>query len=77
MNVRSEKVSVRQAAIELGVSENAVRERMRRGLYPIGVFIPKHISLKKHDRFEIYRSKLDRFLGKEHSIEDLCTNDKA
>lgn len=65
MNKINEKVPLKQAALELGVTENAVRERMRRGIYPIGVYIPKHISKKKNDRFEIYRSKLDKFLGKE------------
>lgn len=55
------RVSVKQAAAEIGITPPAVRERMRRGLLDIGVYIPKKALGLRADKFEIYRLKLDRW----------------
>ena len=62
---KSEKVPINEAAAELGITAACLRERMRRGIYPIGLYIPKKLSGCKEDRFEVYRSKLDKFLEKD------------
>lgn len=59
------RVSIKQAAAEIGISPPAVRERMRRGLLDIGVYTPKKALGRKVDQFEVYRLKLDRW-KKEH-----------
>ncbi len=61
----TERVELKEAAELLGVSIPCLRERMRRGIYPIGLYIPKKESGNKRDAFEVYRSKLNKFLGKE------------
>lgn len=58
----SERVTVEQAARELGLAPQGVREYMKRGLIDIGVVLPAVQGEKK--RYVIFRSKLDRFLGK-------------
>lgn len=59
-----ERVRIPDAAKELGMSEQAVREHMRRGLFDIGDFIPKEKTGKKQDTFYVYRPKLDKHLGR-------------
>lgn len=59
-----ERVKMQDAAKELGMSEPAVREHMRRGLFDIGDYIPKEMTGKKQDEFHVYRPKLDRHLGR-------------
>jgi len=59
-----ERVPIKQAAQELGMSRQAVREHMRRGLFDIGDYIPKERTGKKQDSFYVYRPKLDRHLGR-------------
>ncbi|WP_329808957.1 hypothetical protein [Enterocloster citroniae] len=59
-----ERVKVSDAAKELGMSKQAVREHMRRGLFDIGDYIPKEKTGKKQDEFHIYRPKLDKHIGK-------------
>lgn len=65
---RSVKVPIQVAAEVLGVSQSCVRERMRRGIYPIGLYISKKQSGRTQDRFEIYRTKLEAFIGRELDI---------
>lgn len=60
-----ERVSIKQAAKELGMSPQAVREHMRRGLFDLGDYIPKDKTGKKTDEYHVYRPKLDKHLGKE------------
>ncbi|MCI5792816.1 MAG: hypothetical protein MR011_06090 [Lachnospiraceae bacterium] len=62
---KCERVPIKVAAEVLGVSVLCVQERMRRGIYPIGQFISKKQSGKRYDRFEIYKPKLEAFIGKE------------
>ncbi len=60
----SERVNVKQAAAELGMSPQGVREYMKRGLIDLGVVLPNTKGKGKLQYF-IYRDKLDRVLGKE------------
>lgn len=57
-----ERVSVTQAAKELGMSPMAVRIRMERGLLDIGECFPSITG--KQTRYYIYRDKLDKVLGR-------------
>ncbi|MDE6314047.1 MAG: hypothetical protein K2M46_10620 [Lachnospiraceae bacterium] len=62
-------ISVDQAANEMGISPQAVRERMKRGLVDLGDVVPimerkgrkKSQSSQKY-RYYIYRNKLDKWL---------------
>ena len=59
----SERVTVKQAAAELGMSPQGVREHMKRNLFevPIG-YVTKTSS---QYTYHIYRRMLDKHLGKE------------
>lgn len=61
----SERVSLPAAALELGCSQQAVREHMKRGIWDLGSVVPvwKSKSRRKYS-YHIYRHKLDRHLGK-------------
>lgn len=61
----SERVSVLDAARELGCGPQAVREHMKRGIWDLGEVIPPEKLGKKTWGYYIYRSKLDRILGKD------------
>lgn len=63
----TERVDLKEAAELLGVSVPCLRERMRRGIYPIGLYASKKQTGGKRDLFEVYRSKLNAFLGKEET----------
>lgn len=60
---KSERVSVKQAAAELGMSPQGVREHMRKNLFevPIG----EVTKPGNRYQFHIYRRMLDKHLGKE------------
>lgn len=58
----TERVSVLQAAKELGVAPQAVRIQMQRGLLDIGEVLPSIQGSRK--QYWIYRTKLDKILGK-------------
>ena len=60
---QSERVSVRQAAKELGVAPQAVRVQMQRGKLDIGVVMPSIQGEKT--QYWIYRNKLNKVLGRE------------
>lgn len=58
----SERVTVQQAAKELGLAPQGVRVQMQRGMLDIGRVVP---SVRGNgQRYLIYRDKLDRELGK-------------
>ena len=61
----SERVSVEQAAKEIGIAPQGLREYMKRGLIDIGVVLPNLNGKGKSKRYLISRSKLDRYLGRE------------
>lgn len=60
----SEKVRLLDAAAELGISQQSVREHMRRGIWDLGEVVPPSKSGKKNWEFHIYRPKLNKQLGK-------------
>ncbi len=62
----SERVSVVQAARELGCSPQAVREHMKRGIWDLGeVVTPKQKGRPANSySYYIFRRKLDNILGK-------------
>ena len=62
----SNRVTVAQAAQELGIPAQALRERMKRkigGIATIGEVLPP-LNGKGHLSYLIYRDRLDRYLGK-------------
>lgn len=59
-----ERVSVAQAAQELGIAPQAVREYMKRGLIDIGLVLPSLEGHTKKNQYLIFRRKLDRYTGK-------------
>lgn len=62
----SERVSLKDAAAELGCSQQCVREHMKRGVWDLGSVVrnPDKRSNKQYSYY-IYRRKLDKILGKE------------
>ena len=61
----SNRVSVTQAARELGMAPQGLREHMKRGLIDIGFVVPHPVSKQKKFDYFIYRDKLNKVLGKE------------
>ena len=61
----SERVSVEQAAKEIGIAPQGLREYMKRGLIDIGAVLPNISGKGKSKRYLISRSKLDKYLGRE------------
>lgn len=59
----SNRVTIKEAAVELGMSEQGVRECMKRNLIDIGVVMPA-LNGSKQLSYHIYRDKLNRHLGK-------------
>lgn len=59
----SERVSVLQAAKELGVAPQGVRVQMKRGKLDIGIVVPSVRG--NREQYWIFRDKLDKVLGKE------------
>lgn len=59
----SERVSLKDAAAELGCSQQSVREHMKRGIWDLGNVVLS--AGGKHYTYYIYRRKLDKVLGKE------------
>lgn len=64
-----ERVSLIQAAKELGMAPQGVREYMKRKLIDIGDVLPCANGADKY-RYFIYRDKLDAYLGK---VKHECT----
>lgn len=60
--VLSERVSVKQAAKELGMAPQGVRMQMLKGYIDIGCVLPAVQG--EGNRYHIYRDKLDKHLGK-------------
>lgn len=62
-----ERVTIEQAAQELGVSKQSVREHMKRKLWDIGDALSPAQTGKTLWEYHIYRHKLNRHLGREDS----------
>lgn len=60
-----ERVRMADAAKELGVSPQAVREHMKKKLWNLGDVLSPKQTEKKQWEYHIYRAKLDKHLGKE------------
>lgn len=58
----SERVTVKQAAKELGIAPQGVRVQMQRGKLDIGRVVPSVTG--EGNRYLIFRNKLDRELGR-------------
>lgn len=58
-----DRVPLNQAAKELGMAPQGVREYMKRGLIDIGMVLPN--KNKTGYQYFIYRRKLDKVLGKQ------------
>lgn len=65
----TKRVTVAEAARELGVGQQCVREHMKRGLWPIGYADSPKITGGKDWEYYIFRDKLDKFLGKDAANE--------
>lgn len=62
MNTATERVPLHKAAEEIGMSQQGLREYMKRGKIDIGYVLP---SLTGHqNNYIIFRDKLDAYLGK-------------
>lgn len=48
----------------LGVSQQAVREHLKRGLWDFGECIPKKVRGKETNEYNIYRAKLEAYIGR-------------
>lgn len=59
--MQKERVPLLQAAKELGIAPQGLREYMKRGLIDLGAVMP---GSGKRKNYLIYRDKLDRVLGK-------------
>lgn len=60
-----ERVSLIEAAKEIGCAPQAVREHMKRGIWDLGVVVKADQRGKTTDAYYVFRRKLDKFLGKE------------
>lgn len=58
----TERVPLLQAAKELGIAPQGLREYMKRGLIDLGLVMPS-LDGKRHS-YLIYRDKLNQVLGK-------------
>ncbi len=63
MNPNSRRVPLPQAAAELGMSQQGLREYMKRGIIDIGEVLPA-ANGGACKRYHIFRDKLDRYMGK-------------
>ena len=63
MRDESRRVPLPQAAAELGLSPQGLREYMKRGLIDIGQVLPA-ANGGNGKRYVIFRDKLDRHMGK-------------
>lgn len=65
-----ERVPLPVAAEEIGCHVEYLRQQMKCGNWDLGAVI-KPGRGKKYYNYLIFRSKLDRFLGKEHEFETI------
>lgn len=68
--MQKETMRVPEVAQLLGCSQQAVRERIRRGIWKFGEVIPKEKTGNEIDSFVIYRRKLYKHLGIEEVQSD-------
>lgn len=61
-----ERVSVKDAANEIGCAQEYLRRQMKSGKWNLGEVVKPSINGCQHEYF-IFRAKLDKFLGKTES----------
>lgn len=67
MSSDSERVPLAEAAKVLGMSQQGVREHMKRDLFPVPIgYVTK---VDKRYQYHIYRDMLNRHIGKESAAE--------
>lgn len=66
--IQKQRVSLLDAAVEIGCAPQALREHMKKGLWDLGEVVPPDRGSKNY-RYYVFRRKLDRFLGKEGEEE--------
>lgn len=62
MKEASRRVPLPQAAAELGMSAQGLREYMKKGIIDIGEVLPA-ANGGEGKRYHIFRDKLDRYMG--------------
>lgn len=68
MEAVSERVPLSEAAKLLGMSQQGVREHMKRNLFPVPIgYVTKQ---KERYQYHIYRTMLNRHLGREDAPEE-------
>lgn len=68
VSTASERVPLSEAAKLLGMSKQGVREHMKRDLFPVPIgYVTKQ---KERYQYHIYRTMLNRHLGKEDAPEE-------
>lgn len=67
--IKSKRVSVKDAAAEIGCAPEYLRRQMKSGRWNIGEVVKPDVKSdkkqKKQCEYFIFRAKLDKFLGKE------------
>lgn len=63
----SERVSVKEAAGILGMSQQGVREHMKRNLFPAPIGYVTKVSGRL--QYHIYRNMLNKHIGKDLEVE--------
>ncbi len=64
MQNNGSRVPLQQAAEELGISAQGVREYMKRGIIDIGAVLPNRTGKTVRYTYLIFRDKLNRYIGK-------------
>lgn len=65
-----EVTKVPQAARILGCPQQKVRERMKRGIWDLGDYIPPGKGRRIAD-YDIFKHKLEKFIGRELTTEEM------
>lgn len=60
----NQRIKPKQAAAEIGCNVDYLKQQMRRGKWDLGEVVKPERRGGRHQYF-IFRSKLDKFLGKE------------
>lgn len=60
----SERIPISEVAKIIGVGEPQVRNLMKRGALPIGQVLSPKMTGKKTYTYYVYRSKLEKYIGK-------------
>lgn len=73
--MKGERLSLKEAAAELGCHPEYVRRQMSSGNWDLGAVVKKK-NRSGCNQYFVFRSKLDKFLGKEQPHEQMEEPDK-